>query len=131
MIEVFIDAATAGSPKVSAVGIFIRGEGHLIKRNEYVGEMDNHVAEFTALVKGLELAAELTTDMVSLKSDSKVVVDAFEKEFIKNPQYKPLLEEALKLSKTFSFCFIKWIPDSQNRAAHDLAGTALRANKKK
>lgn len=131
MIEVFIDAATAGSPKVSAVGIFIRGEGHLIKRNEFIGEMDNHVAEFTALVKGLELAAELTTDIVSLKSDSKVVVDAFEKEFIKNPLYKPLLEEALKLSRTFSFCFIKWIPDSQNRAAHDLAGTALRANKKK
>lgn len=130
MIEVFIDAATAGSPKVSAIGLFIRGEGHLIKHNEFVGEMDNHVAEFTALVKGLELAEELTADMVSIKSDSKVVVDAFEKEFIKNPLYKPLLEEALKLSRSFSYCFIKWIPDSQNRAAHDLAGTALRANRK-
>lgn len=130
MIEVFIDAATAGSPKVSAVGVFIRGEGHSIKHKEFVGEMDNHVAEFTALVKGLELAEELTSEMVSIKSDSKVVVDAFEKEFIKNPLYKPLLNEALARSKSFSYCFIKWIPDSQNRAAHDLAGTALRANKK-
>lgn len=129
MLEVFVDAATAGFPKVSAVGVFIRGEGHLIKWNEFVGEMDNHVAEFTALVKGLQLAAELTTEMVSLKSDSKVVVDAFEKEFIKNPLYKPLLEDALKLSKNFTYCFIKWIPHEQNRAAHDLAGTALRANK--
>ncbi len=130
MLEIYIDAATAGSPKVSAVGVFIRGEGQLIKWSEFVGVMDNHVAEFTALVKGLELAAELTSDLVSIKSDSKVVVDAFEKEFIKNPVYKPLLDEALKLSKSFSYCFIKWIPDSQNRAAHDLAGTALRANKK-
>jgi len=129
MIDVFIDAATAGSPKVSAVGVFIRGEGHLIKWNEYVGEMDNHVAEFTALVKGLQLAAGLTDGMVSIKSDSKVVVDAFEREFVKNPSFKPLLEEALTLSKSFSYCFIKWVPDSQNRAAHDLAGTALRANK--
>lgn len=129
MLEVFIDAATAGSPKVSAVGVFIRGEGHLIKWNEYVGEMDNHVAEFTALVKGLQLAAGLTGGMVSIKSDSKVVVDAFEREFVKNPSFKPLLEEALTLSKSFSYCFIKWVPDSQNRAAHDLAGTALRANK--
>lgn len=129
MLEVFVDAATAGSPKVSAIGVFIRGEGHLIKWNEFVGEMDNHTAEFTALVKGLQLAAELTTEMVSLKSDSKVVVDAFEKEFIKNPQYKPFLEDALILSKKFTYCFIKWIPDAQNRAAHDLAGTALRANK--
>lgn len=129
MLEVFIDAATAGSPKVSAVGVFIRGEGHLIKRSEFIGEMDNHVAEFTALVKGLELAADLTTDMVSIKSDSKVVVDAFDKEYAKNPKYKALLDEALTLSKSFSYCFIKWIPNSQNRAAHDLAGTALRANK--
>lgn len=129
MLDVFIDAATAGSPKVSAVGVFIRGEGHLIKWNEYVGEMDNHVAEFTALVKGLQLAAGLTDGMVSIKSDSKVVVDAFEREFVKNPSFKPLLEEALTLSKSFSYCFIKWVPDSQNRAAHDLAGTALRANK--
>lgn len=129
MLEVFIDAATAGSPKVSAVGVFIRGEGHSIKRSEYVGEMDNHVAEFTALVKGLEWAADLTTDMVSIKSDSKVVVEAFDREFIKNPKFKPLLDEALLISKKFSYCFIKWIPNSQNRAAHDLAGTALRANK--
>ncbi|TAA72285.1 ribonuclease HI family protein [Planococcus salinarum] len=129
MLEIFIDAATAGSPQVSAVGVFIRGEGHLIKWSEFVGEMDNHVAEFTALVKGLELAADLTTDMVSIKSDSKVVVDAFEREFIKNPNYKPLLDEALILSEAFTYCFIKWIPNSQNRAAHDLAGTALRANK--
>ena len=130
MIEVFVDAATAGSPKVSAIGVFIRGEGHSIKHKEFVGEMDNHVAEFTALIKGLEIAAELTSEMVSIKSDSKVVVDAFEKEFIKNPLYKPLLEEALKISRTFTYCFIKWIPDSQNRAAHELAGTALRANRK-
>ncbi|HSJ37376.1 MAG TPA: ribonuclease HI family protein [Planococcus sp. (in: firmicutes)] len=129
MLEVFIDAATTGSPKVSAVGIFIRGEGHVIKWSEFVGEMDNHVAEFTALVKGLELAADLTTDMVSIKTDSKVVADAFDREFIKNPKFKPLLDEALALSKTFSYCFIKWIPTSQNRAAHDLAGTALRAEK--
>lgn len=130
MLEVFIDAATAGSPKVSAVGIFIRGEGHSIKWHTYVGEMDNHVAEFTALVKGLELAADLTSDIVSIKSDSKVVVDAFDKAFVKNPLYKPLLAEALTRSKLFSYCFIKWIPGSENRAAHDLAGTALRANKK-
>lgn len=129
MLEVFIDAATAGSPKVSAVGVFVRGEGHLIKWSEFVGEMDNHVAEFTALIKGLEIAAELTTDMVSIKTDSKVVADAFDREYIKNPTFKPLLDEALALSKSFSFCFIKWIPGSQNRAAHDLAGTALRANK--
>jgi ribonuclease HI len=129
MLEVFIDAATAGTPKVSAVGVFIKGEGHLIKWSEYVGEMDNHMAEFTALVKGLQMARKLSTGMISIKSDSQVAVDAFDRGFTKNPKFKPLLEEALKISEEFDFCFIKWIPDSQNRAADDLARTELRAHK--
>lgn len=129
MLEVFIDAATAGSPQVSACGVFIRGEGHLIKWSEYLGEMDNHTAELTALVKGLQLAHGLTAGMVSVKSDSQVTVDAFEREYTKNPRFKPILEEALALSRSFEYCFIKWIPDSQNRAADDLARKELRAHK--
>lgn len=129
MLEIFVDAATTGSPKVSAVGVFIKGEGHLIKWSEYVGEMDNHTAEFTALIKGLELAGELSSDFLSIKSDSKVVADAFEKRFVKNPEYKPLLEQALQLADQFNFCFIKWIPDSQNRAADALAKEKLREHK--
>jgi len=129
MLEVFVDAATAGSPQVSAVGVFIRGEGHLIHWSEYVGEMDNHSAEFTALVKGLELAKGLTSGMVSIKSDSQVTVDAFERGSIKNPKFKPLLAQALEIGDHFDFCFIKWIPDSQNRAADALARTELRAHK--
>ncbi|MGI2327002.1 ribonuclease HI family protein [Planococcus sp. YIM B11945] len=129
MLEVFIDAATAGTPKVSAVGVFIRGEGHQVRWSEYVGEMDNHMAEFTALVKGLQLAKDLSSGMVSIKSDSQVTVDAFDRGFTKNPNFKPLLEEALSLAKEFDFCFIKWIPDSQNKAADDLARKELRAHK--
>ncbi|MTD29748.1 ribonuclease HI family protein [Planomicrobium sp. YIM 101495] len=129
MIELFVDAATAGSPKVSAIGVFLKGEDHHIQTSEYVGEMDNHEAEFTALVKGLQLAADLSSGMLSIKSDSKVVTDAFDKGFTKNPVFKPLLEEALKLADTFDYCFIKWIPDSQNRAADALARTELRKHK--
>lgn len=129
MLEVFVDAATAGAPQVSAVGVFIRGEGHLIHWSEYVGEMDNHTAEFTALVKGLELAKDLSSGMVSIKSDSQVTVDAFERGTIKNPKFKPLLTRALELGGQFEYCFIKWIPDTQNRAADALARTELRKHK--
>lgn len=129
MLEVFVDAASAGTPQVSAVGVFIRGEGHVIHWSEYVGEMDNHTAEFTALIKGLELAIDLSPQMISIKSDSQVTVDAFERRFIKNPKFKPLLERALEIGDQFEHCFIKWIPDSQNRAADALARTELRAHK--
>ncbi|RAZ70228.1 ribonuclease HI family protein [Planococcus maitriensis] len=129
MIELFVDASTAGGVNVSAVGVFLRGEGHSIKWSQYVGKMDNHQAEFTALLKGLELARPLATGMVSIKSDSKLVVDAFEKRFVKNPVYRKLLDESLAIADGFDYCFIKWIPDSQNKAAHALANDKLKEHK--
>lgn len=129
MIELFVDASTAGRANVSAVGVFLRGEGHSIKWSEYVGEMDNHQAEFTALLKGLELAQPLTTGMVAIKCDSKLVVDAFEKRFVKNPVFRQLLDDALAIADGFDYCFIKWIPDSQNKAAHALANQKLNEHK--
>ncbi|MGM0897377.1 MAG: ribonuclease HI family protein [Bacillota bacterium] len=129
MIELFVDASTAGRVNASAVGVFLRGEGHSLKWSEFVGEMDNHQAEFTALLKGLELAQPLATGIVSIKSDSKLVVDAFEKRFVKNPMYRELLDESLSIADGFEYCFIKWIPDSQNKAAHALANQKLNEHK--
>ncbi|MFF3100256.1 ribonuclease HI family protein [Viridibacillus arvi] len=131
MIELYIDAATAGNPGPSAIGIFIKGEGQLIKIGEAIGENDNHTTEFIALVRGLTEALKLSTGIISVRSDSKIVVASIEKEYVKNEAYKPYLEEALELSKKFDLFFIKWIPSSENRAADTLAREALRSYQKK
>ncbi|KOO48980.1 ribonuclease HI family protein [Viridibacillus arvi] len=131
MIELYIDAATAGNPGPSAIGIFIKGEGQLIKIGEAIGENDNHSTEFIALVRGLTEALKLSTGMISVRSDSKIVVASIEKEYVKNEAYKPYLEEALELTKKFDLFFIKWIPSSENRAADTLAREALRSYQKK
>ncbi|MGG0654918.1 ribonuclease HI family protein [Rummeliibacillus pycnus] len=121
MLEVYIDAASAGNPGPSAIGIFIKGEGHQVQISEPVGITNNHIAEFMALIRGLQEAAKLSTHIISVRSDSKIVVASIEKEFVKNEDYKPYLEEALKLTEQFELFFIKWIPDSQNKAADALA----------
>ncbi|MFJ9464150.1 ribonuclease HI family protein [Viridibacillus arvi] len=131
MIELYIDAATAGNPGPSAIGIFIKGEGQLIKIGEAIGDNDNHTTEFIALVRGLTEALKLSTGMISVRSDSKIVVASIEKEYVKNEAYKPYLEEALELTKKFDLFFIKWIPSSENRAADTLAREALRSYQKK
>lgn len=53
---------------------------------------------------------------------------AVEKEFVKNKQFAPLLEEALTLSKDFDLFFMKWIPSSENKSADELARAAIRKN---
>ncbi|NYF24551.1 ribonuclease HI family protein [Sporosarcina sp. JAI121] len=127
MIELYVDGASAGNPGKSGIGIFIKGEGHMLKIAEKIEPTDNHTAEFQALLRGLEETAKLTSGMVSARSDSQIVVMAVEKEFVKNEMYKQYLSRILTIVKSFDFFFIKWIPDTENRAADALAREAIHA----
>jgi ribonuclease HI len=53
---------------------------------------------------------------------------AVEKEFAKNKQFAPLLQQALELSKKFDLFFMKWIPSIENKVADELARLAVRKN---
>lgn len=131
LLEVYIDGASAGNPGPSGIGIFIKGEGHNIRISEYVGIYDNHTTEFVALIRGLEEARKLSKELVSIRSDSQVVVTAVEKRYTKNPVYQELLFKALEIADTFDLYFIKWIPSSTNLTADQLARKALIQKKDK
>lgn len=130
MLELFVDGASAGNPGKSGIGIYLKGEGHQIKISEPIEPTDNHTAEFRALLRGMEEAAKLTTGMVSVKSDSQIVVQAVEKEFVKNEKHREVLSKILDIAKAFDYFFIKWIPDEQNKAADALARQAIRKDGK-
>ncbi|MDW0115513.1 ribonuclease HI family protein [Sporosarcina thermotolerans] len=125
MIELYVDGASAGNPGKSGIGIYIKGEGTQVKLSEPIEPTNNHTAEFIALLRGMEETAKLTTGIVSARSDSKAVVSAVENEFVKNELHKGYLNEILSIAKTFEFFFIKWIPDTENRAADALAREAI------
>ncbi|MFC4411312.1 ribonuclease HI family protein [Chungangia koreensis] len=128
MLEVYIDAASAGNPGPSGIGVYIKGEGHIVKISEPVGITDNHTAEFMALLRGVQEAEKLSKGFISIRSDSQVVVTAVEKEYVKKEEYKRYLDEALKIANGFDFFFIKWIRDEENGAADQLAREAIQKN---
>ncbi|GKU80939.1 reverse transcriptase-like protein [Niallia sp. NCCP-28] len=128
MIEVYIDGASAGNPGPSGAGIFIKGHGKGDKYSIPLGTMSNHEAEFYALIKALEICIENNYQTVSFRTDSELVSRAIEKEFAKNKQFAPLLEQALILSKRLPLFFIKWVPSSENKTADELARLAIRKN---
>jgi ribonuclease HI len=130
LIEVYIDGASAGNPGPSGAGIFIKGNGIVEKLSLPLGIMSNHEAEYHALIKALEICIErgYTNSVVSFRTDSELVNNAMEKEFVKNTQYSPLLELALNLSRKFQLFFIKWIPSIENKVADELARNAIRKN---
>jgi ribonuclease HI len=130
LIEVYIDGASAGNPGPSGAGIFIKGNGTAEQFSYPLGTMSNHEAEYHAFIKALELCLEkgYSGSVVSFRTDSKLVNNAVEKEFVKNNLYSPLLEKALQLSKQFDLFFMKWIPSIENKVADELARQAIRKN---
>ncbi|MBU8879014.1 reverse transcriptase-like protein [Bacillus sp. FJAT-29790] len=128
MFEVYIDGASAGNPGPSGAGIFIKGNGHVERFSIPLGEMENHKAEYYALIHALEICIEKGYKVVSFRTDSQAVNRAVEKEFAKNKTYAPLLEQALTLSKQLDLFFMKWIPSSENKTADELARAAIRKN---
>ncbi len=128
MTEVYIDGASAGDPGPSGAGIFIKNQGENESYSIPLGIMNNHEAEFMALIKSLELCLDRGYSIVSVRSDSTAVVNAVEKEYARNKKYRPLLEEALMIAAKFDLFFIKWIPSKQNKNADQLARMAIHKN---
>lgn len=126
MIEVYIDGASAGDPGPSGAGIFIKGNGIVERYSLSLGEMNNHEAEFHSLVKGLEICLEKGYKVVSFRTDSQIVENSVNKEYVKNKNYLPLLKQILELSQQLDLFFIKWIPSSQNKVADELARKGIK-----
>ncbi|MEK4179381.1 reverse transcriptase-like protein [Aeribacillus sp. FSL K6-1121] len=129
MVEVYIDGAAKGNPGLSGAGIYIKGTNIQEKYFFPLSVMDNHEAEFAALVKGLMICLEKGYKIVSFRTDSQAVEQAVLKRYAKNQRYNSHLQEALKLIDQLDLFFIKWIPEKQNKTADELAKKALQHQK--
>lgn len=126
MIEVYTDGASRGDPGKSGAGIYIKQGKTKFEYAIPLGELSNHEAEFLAVIKALEICEEHFSDeIISIRSDSKLVVDVVEKNFTRNQSYKPFLETIVQKSATFPYFFIKWIPEKQNYHADRLSKQAI------
>ncbi|WP_130859881.1 ribonuclease HI family protein [Gracilibacillus phocaeensis] len=126
MIEVYTDAATRGNPGPSGIGIYMKQGNRQWEEYVFIGEQTNHEAEFIALIKGLQLCQEHFPDeIISCRTDSKVVADAYEKNYAKNKPFQSYLEQINHIAASFSYVFVKWIPEKQNKRADLLARKAL------
>ena len=126
MIEVKIDGASNGNPGLSGAGIVIKVNGNIFEYSIPLGLLTNHEAEFNSLLKALEICKQQFPDeIIAIQSDSQLVVDAVEKNYVKNETYNQLLTNIMELLQSFPLFFIKWIPSNQNKQADRLARQAI------
>ena len=128
MIKVYTDAAVNGNPGDVGLGVLVLKDGEQKPFKISVEEkMDNHLAEFTAInwALGWLLEEGLQEELIFMHTDSKVTADAISKRYTKKEANRIVLKEIQNKLKDFSQLFVKWIPESENRGADQLARQAL------
>jgi ribonuclease HI len=125
--HIYTDGAARGNPGPAAYAFVIKREGGppVVEKGR-LGSTTNNVAEYTALVKALERAAQLGADRLVVHSDSELMVEQMNGRYrVKNPDLLALHNQAKKLAAQFEQVVIRHIPRSENSEADRLCNEAL------
>jgi ribonuclease HI len=127
-LELFIDGASHGNPGEAGVGVIICHKGEVVKNfSKAIGTATNNVAEYYALIYGLQEALILKASDITVNTDSELLAKQLNRDYkVKNAAIKPLYEQAGHLLEAFSSAEIRHIPREQNRGADKLATQAVR-----
>jgi ribonuclease HI len=94
--------------------------------SEYLGRQTNNVAEYTGLVRALDLAAEMDAAEVDLLLDSKLIVEQLHGRWrAKDAKLIPLLVAAQRRLRELRRWSAEHVPRAQNSAADALANEAI------
>lgn len=133
-LNIYIDGAARGNPGPAAIGIVITDSANDVVKNisKYIGNATNNVAEYTALVFGLEEARNLGAKELSINTDSELLAKQLGGEYkIKNSALKDLYGKAMQMLKSFDEIRVNQIERKDNKGADKLANKALDAAVKK
>jgi ribonuclease HI len=127
---VHIDGGARGNPGPAAVAaIASEPDGSVLgERAEYIGEATNNVAEYRALLLGLDLARSLSAREVDVINDSELVARQIGGQYkVKHAGLKPLWQQAMEELRAFDRWSIRNVPRAENADADALVNQALDA----
>ncbi len=129
-LVVHVDGGARGNPGPAAIGVVVSdvAGGALEQLGEPIGEATNNVAEYRALLRGLERARALGAEEVEVVGDSELVAKQVNGQYkVKHPAMRPLHAEALRALAGFERWRVRTVPRAQNAAADALVNAALDA----
>ena len=124
------DGGARGNPGPAAYGYVLEAEDGTVldARGEAIGVATNNVAEYRALVAGLEKAVELGLRDVEVVSDSELLVKQMRGEYkIKNDALRELADEAERLEDRLGRVTYVAVRREHNELADRLVNEALDA----
>jgi ribonuclease HI len=127
-LTVNVDGGARGNPGPAAIGVVVRNDdGAVVEQvGETIGETTNNVAEYRALLRGLELASAHGATEVELIGDSELVVRQIEGRYkVKNAGMKELHAQAKAALADFDSWSIRHVKRAENADADELVNEAL------
>lgn len=127
-VKLEFDGGSRGNPGPAALGVVLRGvDGQIVASlGRYIGTATNNVAEYNALIAGLELAKGLGVSGVDVFGDSQLVIKQMRGEYrVKHPAMRPLYEKACRLAGEFDEVTFTYNRRYHNAEADRLANLAM------
>jgi ribonuclease HI len=125
------DGGARGNPGPAAIGVVVEiekdGQTTLIAElGHTIGIATNNVAEYRAIIRGLEEAQRLGAHTVTCLLDSLLVVEQLNGNYrVKSADMKPLHARVQELRQHFALVSFQHISREQNQEADKLVNEAL------
>jgi ribonuclease HI len=127
-LVVHCDGAARGNPGPAGIGAVVTdGAGRVLAEvARGIGVATNNVAEYRAAIAGLERAAELGGSAITLRSDSRLLIEQLAGRFrVKNPTLIRLHEETRSMLRRFHSVSLEHVGRELNREADRLANRGV------
>jgi ribonuclease HI len=123
------DGGSRGNPGPAGAGFVIECGGEIVARGgRFLGSVTNNVAEYEALIWGLENVSAMGFATVTVYADSELLVKQVNGQYrVKNEGLKPLFAKAVKLLRTFASFKVAHVRREQNTEADEMANQAMDA----
>ena len=125
--HVYFDGAARGNPGPAAIGwVIVTSDGVVTEGNERIGKTTNNRAEYEALLRALEIAAEYGFSEVDVRGDSELIVKQVRGEYdVNEPELRERRVRARELLAEFEEWSLSHVPREVNERADKLANEAF------
>jgi ribonuclease HI/ADP-ribose pyrophosphatase YjhB (NUDIX family) len=126
--KLYTDGGSRGNPGDAGIGyvIYDNADMEVAAHGEYIGVETNNVAEYRALIEGLDAALKLGINSLEVYLDSELIVKQLHGEYkVKNEGLKPLFMQVQEVAQSFTQISFTHVKRHLNKRADALVNEAL------